>query len=111
MELFIQIRDGLPFGHPIYGDNFRQAFPDVDLENLPPEFARFERIEAPTLTPYEVYEGVTYELDNGVYKDMHHTRPMTDAEMSAKIDEAKARRHPDDWVFNEAVCAWQPPQE
>ena len=46
MELFIQIRDGLPFGHPIYGDNFRQAFPDVDLENLPPEFARFERIVA-----------------------------------------------------------------
>ena len=41
MELFIQIRNGQPFEHPIFGDNFRQAFPDVDVDNLPPEFARF----------------------------------------------------------------------
>ena len=31
MRLFIQIRDGQPFEHPIIEDNFREAFPDIDI--------------------------------------------------------------------------------
>ena len=41
MELFIRIKDGEPFEHPIFGDNFRAAFPDIDSDNLPPDFVRF----------------------------------------------------------------------
>ena len=111
MELFIRIVDGQPFEHPILADNFAQAFPDVDVNNLPPEFARFERVALSALEVYEVYEGVTYELINGLYKDVHHVRPMTDAEKTAKIAYCKDLPHPEDWVFDEAVCAWQPPQE
>lgn len=85
MELFIRIVDGQPFEHPIFEDNFRQAFPDVDVNNLPPEFARFERVAIPEIGLYEVYEGVSYELIDGVYKDVHHVRLMTDAEKEAKI--------------------------
>jgi len=112
MELFIRIVDGKPFEHPILGDNFRQAFPDVDTNKLPPEFARFELV-APThvVDVYEVDEGVTYELDGAVYKNAHHFRPMTDAEKAAKIAEAQAQPHPDNFVFSEAVCAWLPPKE
>jgi hypothetical protein len=112
MELFIRIVDGKPFEHPIIGDNFRQAFPDVDTNNLPPEFARFERVAYPDVVGvYEVYEGVTYELGGDVYKDVYHFRPMTDAEKAAKIAEAQAQPHPDNFVFSEAVCRWLPPQE
>jgi len=111
MELFIRIKDGQPFEHPIIGDNFRQAFPDVDVNNLPPEFARFERTEMPAIDAYEVYEGATYELVNGVYKDVHHVRLMTDVEKTTKIAEAKTLSHPNGWIFNEAVCEWQPLQE
>ena len=39
LELYIQIRNGQPHEHPIFADNFRQAFPDVDTENLPDTFA------------------------------------------------------------------------
>ena len=44
MELFIRVKDGQAFEHPILGDNFRQAFPNINVNNLPSEFARFERI-------------------------------------------------------------------
>jgi len=111
MELFIRIVDGQPFEHPIFGDNFCQAFPDVDTNNLPPEFAKFERVEAPRLGVYEVYEGVTYERDGAVFKDVHRIRPMTNAEKEAKIAAAKAFNYPDGFIFDEAVCEWLPPQE
>lgn len=111
MELFIRIVDGQPFEHPIFADNFVQAFPNVDVNNLPPEFARFNRVEVPNLNVYEVYEGVTYELVDGVYKDVHHVRPMTEAEKTAKIAYCKDLPHPEGWVFNDVVCAWQRPQE
>jgi hypothetical protein len=80
MELFIQIRDGQPYEHPIMGDNFREAFPDIDVNNLPPEFARFERIPQPNISIFEVNEGVTYEFIDGVVHDVWHIRPMTPEE-------------------------------
>ena len=90
MELYIRIKDGQPFEHPILGDNFRQAFPDVDTDNLPSTFARFERIEQPTIGVYEVYEGVSYEWIDGIVKDIHHVRSKTEQERQAKIDVVKA---------------------
>ena len=85
MELYIQIKDGQPFEHPILGDNFREAFPDVDINNLPPEFASFTRIEPPVEGVYEVYVGVEYQLqEDGSYKDVHTIRDMTAEEKAAK---------------------------
>jgi hypothetical protein len=110
MELFIRIQDSQPFEHPIFGDNFREAFPHVDIENLTPEFARFERVPQPVVGIYEVYEGVTYEWVNGVVKDVHHVRFMTVEEKSQQIAEVMAAEHPDGWIFNEEQCCWIPPE-
>lgn len=112
MELFIRIKDGKPFEHPIFGDNFRQAFPDVDTNNLPPEFARFVRVAAPVVGVYENYTGVTYELVDGVYTDIHHVVPMTeqqkiDKQNSVKAEWATTGKY--SWVFNESICAFEPP--
>lgn len=108
MKLFIRIVDGMPFEHPIIEENFCQVFPDVDINNLPPEFARFERIELPRIKPYEVYEGTTYELDKDCYKDVHHIRSMTDEERAIKINQMMDYPHPDDWIFSEERCEWVP---
>lgn len=108
MELFIRIVDGQPFEHPIFGDNFRQAFPDVDVDNLPAGFARFERVEKPVIGPYALYEGVTYEQKAGVYTDVHHIRAMTAEEKQAKIEKTLSEEHPKGWVFDEERCAWIP---
>jgi hypothetical protein len=86
-KLFIQIRDGQPYEHPIFESNFREAFPHIDPDNLPLEFANFERIEQPMTGQYEVNEGVTYEWVNGVVKDVWHVRPMTDEEKAAYDNE------------------------
>jgi hypothetical protein len=84
MELFIQIRNGQPFEHPIFGDNFRQAFPDIDVDNLPPEFAKFERVERPMLGVYQamIQDDPTYELVAGIWKDVWHVRDMTAEEIA-----------------------------
>ncbi len=84
MELYIQIKDGQPFEHPIVGDNFRQAFLHIDVHNLPPEFAKFERIEKPIIGVFQVYEGVTYEWFGDVVKDAHRIRVMTKEETAVK---------------------------
>lgn len=112
MELFIKIKDGQPFEHPILGDNFREAFPEIDVANLPSDFAKFERIAAPVAGTYELYEGVTYEWFEGVVKDVHHIRLMTDEEKLAKQDAVKAEWAENgfaSWVFNEELCVFDPP--
>ncbi len=110
MELYIRIKDGKPFEHPILGDNFRQAFPSVDTNNLPPEFARFVRVAPPTIGVFEVCEDCTYELVDGVYTDVHNVRSMTAEEKTAKIEEARANLRPN-WTLNEETLqAIQPPR-
>lgn len=90
LELYIQIRDGQPHEHPIFADNFYAAFPNVDTANLPDTFAKFIRVDAPVLDTYEVYEGVTYQWFDGVVKDVHSVRPMTNEEQAAKTRELEA---------------------
>lgn len=90
MELFIQIRNGQPYEHPILGENFREAFPQIDVNNLPPEFARFERVEAPTPAVFEVIVGVNYEWVGGIVKDVWVSRPMTYEEKTHQIFELTA---------------------
>lgn len=111
MELFIQIKDGQPFEHPILGDNFRQAFPDIDTNNLPSNFSRFERIPQPKLGVYDVYEGVTYEFFDGIVKDVHHVRQMTSEEKLAKQEQVKQDwdNHFPSWTFDENLCLFIAP--
>ena len=85
LELYIQIRDGQPFEHPIFADNFKMAFPEVNINDLPADrFAKFIRVDAPVPDTYEVYEGVSYQWVDGVVKDVHSVREMTDEERAAK---------------------------
>jgi hypothetical protein len=85
LELYIQIRNGQPFEHPIFADNFKMAFPDVNINELPADrFAKFIRVEPPQLGTFEVYEGVMYEWAGDVVKDVHYVRQMTEEERATK---------------------------
>jgi hypothetical protein len=112
MNLYIQLENGEPVNHPIVEENFVQAFPEIDLNNLPNNYARFERVPAPAIGVYEVSEGSTYEWVNGVVKDVHHVRAMTLEERTAKQNALKEHwktRGLDSWVFDEESCTYQPP--
>jgi hypothetical protein len=84
MNLYIRIVDGQPFEHPIFEENFLQAFPEVDVANLPPEFAKFVRVPQPLLGKYEKNPSVTYEWVDGVVTDVWTVEQMTDSEKADK---------------------------
>ncbi len=113
MELFIRIVDGQPIEHPILGDNFRQAFPDIDTENLPPNFAKFVRVDVPDMGPYEIHEGSQYGWKDGVITDIHQIREMTEEEKIEKQNKIKLEWLNSNgfksWIFNEEICEYQPP--
>jgi len=113
MELFIRIIDGKPFEHPILKDNFCQAFPDVDINNLPQEFERFVRAEPPPLGPYEKNQTVSYQLVDGVYTDVFSCEQMTSEEISEKQQLVKDIWSKNNrfvsWVFDETLCKFVPP--
>ena len=111
MELFIQIRDGQPYEHPIIGGNFRSAFPSIDPDNLPASFARFVRSDPPTVDGvYRVVVG-SYVWDQDIVRDNWIIRDMTSEEREAKIEHAKANKPIGDfWLFNEDTCEWYDPE-
>jgi len=113
MELFIRIVDGQPFEHPIFGDNFRQAFPDVDTNNLPPEFSRFIRVSPPILGVYKKNQTVSYQFIDGAYTDVFAFEQMTTEEILAKQQFEKnewiANNGFASWIFNETICSFEAP--
>jgi hypothetical protein len=75
MNLYIETENNQIKNHPAFEENLIQAFGEV-----PSNWVPFIRVEIPIIDIYEVYEGVTYELVNGAYTDVHHVRPMTEEE-------------------------------
>jgi hypothetical protein len=112
MKLYIQIIDNKPVNHPIMGDNFIQAFPDIDVENLPSAFAKFEMIEKPIIGPYQVYEGMLYDWVGSVVKNIHQVYNMSEEEILVVQNQAKAEWKDTgfiSWIFNEETCTFVPP--
>ncbi len=109
MKLYIRLVDGNPFEHPMFEDNFKEAFPHIDVNNLPPEFAEFVRVPHRPLDRFEVYEGVTYEKIDGVFTDVHHIRPMTEQEKLAYIESLKASPPWENAVWADDILDWLPP--
>lgn len=98
----------------MFADNVQQAFPHVDLNNPAPDFARFIRVDCPRIGEYEVYDGCTYEKVDDFYTDVHHVRPMTDAERAEvdarKLEVLKANPPTPNWVWNEEKQKWDAPR-
>lgn len=71
-RLFIRIKDGEPFEHPIVESNMRSAFPNVNLDNLPANFAEFIRVPRPEPDEgkYITSASVSYQWDGNVIKDV-----------------------------------------
>jgi hypothetical protein len=109
MDYFIQIRDGAPYQHPIAADNLCDAFPDIDLDNLPPEFARFERIDPAGISrkPYEVFVE-NYVMADGAVRDNWVLQEVSPEEKAALREDVIAAVHPDGWLFNEEWFCWEP---
>ena len=83
MKFYIKIENGQPIQHPHIEENMISAYPEVDLNNLPSNWAKFERVACPSVGFYEM-PVCTYEWVGNVVKDVWTTRPMTTEERAAK---------------------------
>ncbi len=116
MRLFIQVQNGQPYEHPIVELNFKEAFPSVNVDSLPPEFARFIRVAKPDLGPYEINQRVSYGLVEGMagtYTDIWECDRLTDEQIAAKQQAVKdawaISPNWSSWTFNETTCEYDPP--
>lgn len=89
MLCVIRIVNGAPFEHPILASNFVHAFPDIDIKNLPPEYAYFNRLERPILSDDQVFEqeDPVYRLVDGVWTDVWLIRDKTQQELDQEVIE------------------------
>ena len=115
-RLFIRIVDGKPFEHPLIESNVKTAFPDLDRNNLPPDWKYFIRVQS-DIGPYQKNPTCHYELDNSGkhYTDKWTYEEMTYAEKQSRIKKVKSDwldRNPgglDSWAFDEDLCRYEPP--
>lgn len=119
MNLFIRVdENGNAVEHPIFEDNFKEAYPHIDVDNLPSEFAKFVRVPRPTLNIYQVLVSTepTYQKIDGVFTDVWDIREMTTEEKTIKqqatLNRFNTRLQAENWaawVLDEATCTMQPP--
>ena len=103
MNLYIETEDGVTKNHPAYEDNLIQAFGAV-----PAHWEPFIRVAAPPVGIFEVYEGASYALVDGVYTDVHNIRPMTTEEKASRIEQVRTNL-PANWTLNEETLQASPP--
>jgi len=129
-RLWIKVdENNVHIGHPRFESNLRQVMPNHDFDQGAPDgYMRFERVEPPTIGVYEIFEptiggnialafshnGLSYDIVDGVYKDVWHVRDMTAEEITAKqtaVRDAFAEAHPTwvSWTLNTETCAMEAP--
>jgi hypothetical protein len=107
MKFFIKVENGLPVDHPIKENNFKIAFPDIDINNLPENFMEFERIQPPEITVFQKINR-NYELVNGKYKDVYTVEELSSFEKNKILDELRDAPHIDLWEFDESLPGYRP---
>tara|TARA_B100000900_G_scaffold286568_1_gene245687 strand:- start:4111 stop:4527 length:417 start_codon:yes stop_codon:yes gene_type:complete len=115
MRYFIKIEENQAVGFPMQQDNFEQAFPNEDLDNLSSSFAEVIKADVPARSVYQILDDPTYTMNAD--GKMVETFTLSDVSDERKIElqnEAKAAWVEDEdnfasWVFNEETCSYEAP--
>ena len=112
MNLYILLQDGQPINHPMLETNVLMVFPGIDLNTLPENICKFNRVQKPSIGVYQVFEEpeVTYEIkEDGICYDVWHYRDMTAEEKQAKIDILVQNKPYPSWVIDTENYTYNPP--
>lgn len=112
--LYIRLKNGQPFEHPITQENLLLAFPGIDLQNLPEYISVFQKTNKPNnIGVYEIIENYYAISADRTVTEFWSTRPMTELEKQQKqiaVKTAWQLRNPYSlWIFNEETCQFDPP--
>ena len=89
-DLIIEIKNGLPWGHPYVANNFIEHYPEVDVGNLPPDkWCKFIKYEGESL-PLKTYYDQTFEyyLEDGICRERPVYIGWDDARIQAYREES-----------------------
>ena len=121
MDLFIKIDENNKIvNHPCVKENLKAAFPKLNWDSSTPPsgWLKFEKTPQPYHGPYQRIGDpmVTYQIVDGVAKDVWNFIDYTDDEIKAKQDRIKAKwadlpaeSRPASWKFNEDICYYEAP--
>lgn len=118
LNLFIQVRDGLPINHPAYELNLLDAFGKV-----PDDWEPFIRVPNPAAENSSIlltHPEPVYRKIDGVWQDVWFYRDKTAEELESERQArlapviAQFARHPyahnfTAWVLNEDLLRYEPP--
>lgn len=108
MKMYILLKNGEPFLHPILESNFLENFQYLGNQ----EYVEFKRNPVPQISRFEVFERTDYRWNGNVVEDVHIIRPMTAEEKNLTIEEYKqnwAKIGFKSWIFNEVSMVYEPP--
>lgn len=111
MSLYIKLKNNQPFEHPITEQNLLLAYPDIDLNNLPPYVARFISTTKPSSNLYQVVEE-SYIIEGNVVTQLWTVRNMTSEEILVIQEQAKlmaVNKDDSSLVFDPVTCQFVPP--
>jgi hypothetical protein len=109
----IELKDGLPHGHPYELTNFMQTYPEFNYDELPTDkyakfVFKFPPREVP-LKPWETIEYFGYQIIDGVVSTRYEivSDPILEQELraAAALEESPYVG----WVFDNDYLLWIPP--
>jgi hypothetical protein len=111
--MFIQIKDGQPYGHAVVEDNLRMLFPEVTFPNMfspsdvePYGFGMYEFTQIPEIPRFKkLVEISPVKRENGIYYQTWDFEDMTDEEQ-IKSTESKAAEIRLQRKFKLVDCDW-----
>lgn len=110
MQLVIKIENNQPVDHPIMFDNFLMVYPGTDYNNLPAGYAKFVRVERPTVGVFQTVSTTPeYVWDNDVVTDYWEVTDMTQEQKDALIAEALNNKPFPSWSFDPETLIFSPP--
>ena len=113
MNLYIRLENGQPVDHPLVEENLLQAFPGIDVNNLPSNFVKFNRTNPTAPGTYDRLPVSTYHLVGNEVFEVWVTESMSPEEILEKQNLVKdnwANTSPYySWVFDESTCEFVAP--
>lgn len=108
-SLFIQIKDGQAFEHPITEENLKAVFKDFDPNNPSENYARFVRKEPPVPGIFQHVQTKYVKNPDGIWQDEYTLVEMTEEEKNEKRKLVKEGFPYQSWNMDPDTLEFSPP--